>query len=61
MDLKEQNPMERASKTACAEGLDRRELAQKLGRFAVYAAPFTALANTASAANGAGSGKKHSS
>jgi hypothetical protein len=38
-------------------GLDRRELARKLGRFAAYAAPFTVLATTASAASGSGGGK----
>jgi hypothetical protein len=33
---------------------DRRELIQKLGRFAAYAAPFTALATTAKAATASG-------
>jgi hypothetical protein len=35
---------------------DRRELIQKLGKFAVYAAPFTVLATTAKAATASGPG-----
>lgn len=36
--------------------VDRRELVQKLGKFAIYAAPFTVLAHThkAEAASGGG-------
>ena len=37
---------------------DRREVIQKLGRFAAYAAPFTVLALTAEAATGSGP-RKH--
>jgi hypothetical protein len=60
MDSKGQQPKETANMDS-AESLDRRDLVQKLGRFAAYAAPFTVLAATASAANGAGSGKKPAS
>ena len=35
---------------------DRREVLQKLGRFAAYAAPFTVLAMTAKAGSGSGPG-----
>lgn len=40
---------------------DRREALQKLGRFAMYAAPFTVLAMTqkADAATGHGPGRHH--
>jgi hypothetical protein len=41
------------------ETTDRRELIQKLGRFAVYAAPFTILATTAKAGTASGSSKSH--
>lgn len=37
---------------------DRRDLVRKLGKFAVYAAPFTVLAMTSSAASGSGGGSK---
>ncbi len=45
---------------AVADNQDRRELLEKLGKFAVYAAPFAALAVTqkASAASGGGP-RKH--
>lgn len=59
MDSKGEQPPEATSIDA-AETLDRRDLVQKLGKFAAYAAPFTVLAATASAANGTGSGKKPS-
>jgi formiminotetrahydrofolate cyclodeaminase len=36
------------------EKSDRREVIQKLGRFAAYAAPFTVLALTAEAGTGSG-------
>jgi hypothetical protein len=45
----------RNSKQASQEATtDRRELIQKLGRFAVYAAPFTVVATTAKAATASG-------
>jgi hypothetical protein len=37
---------------------DRREVIQKIGRFAAYAAPFTVLAMSAEAATGSGP-RKH--
>jgi formiminotetrahydrofolate cyclodeaminase len=40
------------------EQSDRREVLQKLGRFAAYAAPFTVLAMSAEAATGSGP-RKH--
>jgi hypothetical protein len=36
---------------------DRREVIQKLGRFAAYAAPFTVLAMTAQAASATGTAR----
>ena len=48
-----QNPQQES-----AESLERRELVAKLGKFALYAAPFTVLAYTkkAAAATGAAGG-----
>jgi hypothetical protein len=42
--------------SSATEDVDRRDLVQKLGKFALYAAPFTVLANThrAEAASGGG-------
>jgi hypothetical protein len=56
MDLKPQ-PEPGAAYSDSMESLDRRDLARKLGKFAAYAAPFTVLALTASAATGSGPGK----
>lgn len=56
MDSQQEQSLE-AADVRSAENLDRRDLVQKLGKFAAYAAPFTVLATTASAAHGAGSGK----
>jgi hypothetical protein len=60
MEAKVKQPTE-AANIDCAESLDRRDLVEQLGKFAAYAVPFTMLATTASAASGAGSGKKASS
>lgn len=56
MDSKPQ-PELGAANVNFPESLDRRDLARKLGKFAAYAAPFTVLAMTASAASGSGPGK----
>lgn len=56
MDSKAERQIEAASVDSL-EGLDRRDLVQKLGKFAAYAAPFTVLATTSSAANGSGPSK----
>jgi hypothetical protein len=47
---------EQVPSSAATEEVDRRDLVQKLGKFALYAAPFTVLANThrAEAASGGG-------
>ncbi len=56
MDSK-RHPRLEPAKLDSVENMDRRDLARKLGRFAAYAAPFTVLATTASAASGSGGGK----
>jgi hypothetical protein len=53
------NETQRDASVSPEETTDRRELIQKLGRFAVYAAPFTILATTAKAGAASGSGKSH--
>ena len=58
MDSQQEHPIETSSIDE-TEDFDRRDLVQKLGRFAAYAAPFTLLASTASAAYGTGSGKSN--
>jgi hypothetical protein len=49
----EENTNQNASEDV---GSDRREAIQKLGRFAMYAAPFTVLALTAKGNSNTGSG-----
>jgi len=53
------NPTDGPEKNAEAENPDRREMFQKFGKFAAYAAPFTVLALTqkADAATGTGPGR----
>jgi len=51
----EENTNEKPNENA---GTDRREAIQKLGRFAMYAAPFTVLALSAKGATGS-SGAPH--
>jgi hypothetical protein len=45
------------AKSESAEAVQRRELVRKLGRFAVYAAPFTILALTPKKASASAVGK----
>ena len=55
MPTSQNNDQLEPSNTSSAD-VDRRELVQKLGKFAIYAAPFTILAHThkAEAASGGG-------
>jgi hypothetical protein len=55
------NQQPQSAKMDSPESLDRRDLVQKLGKFGAYAAPFTVLAITGSAANGTGSSTKSQS
>jgi hypothetical protein len=52
----DQNNHQPQQTSGSSADVDRRELVQKLGKFAIYAAPFTVLAHThkAEAASGGG-------
>ena len=61
MNTEMNNTQEHGNVSPLNETNDRRELIQKLGKFALYSAPFTVLARThkAQAASGGGPHKHH--
>jgi len=59
LNVEKSSENEQVAESVAQQG--RREVVQKLGKFAAYAAPFTVLAFTkkAAAATAAGPGKRH--
>ncbi len=54
LNNKQLNAKNNDSQSELPESKERRELISKLGKFAVYAAPFTVLAVNSQAASGSG-------
>jgi len=54
MSIEPQNKQQDGELVSQENTADRRELIQKLGKFAVYAAPFTVLAGNAKALSSSG-------